>query len=180
MSNFLGTTILCVKRDNYVVIGGDGQMTFGNIILKKNVEKVKFLFKKSVIAGFAGSTSDALTLFEKFEEKLELYSGNISRASVELGKYWRSDKNLKRLEALLIVADISKLYLLSGNGDVLEPDSDIMAIGSGGQYAHSAALALLKYTKLSAREIVYRSLSIAAEICIYTNFNIIVKELKMR
>lgn len=178
MTNFLGTTILCVKRENYVVIGGDGQVSVGNTILKKNVEKVKYLFKNSVIAVFAGSTADSLTLFEKFEEKLELYSGNISRASVELGRYWRSDKNLKRLEALLIVADTHKIYLLSGNGDVLEPDGDIIAIGSGGQYAHASALALLKYTKLSAKDIVYRSLSIAADICVYTNCNITIKELK--
>ena len=179
MSKFLGTTILCVRRNNHVVIGGDGQVTFGNTVIKKNVEKVKFLFNNSVITGFAGSTADAFTLFEKFEEKLELYSGNISRAAVELGKYWRSDKNLKRLEALLIAADSSKLYLLSGNGDVLEPENDIIAIGSGGQYAHASALSLFKYTNLSAKDIVYRSLSIAAEICIYTNFNITIKELKI-
>ena len=177
MPNFFGTTILCVKRKNSVAMGGDGQVTFGNVILKKNVEKIKFLFDKSIIAGFAGGTADAITLFEKFEEKLELYSGNISRSAIEFGKYWRSDKNLKRLEALLIVANLSNLFLLSGNGDIIEPEKDVIAIGSGGQYAYSSALSLLKYTKLSAKDIVYRSLIIASEVCIYTNSNITIKEL---
>jgi len=179
MVNFCGTTILCVRRGDYVVMGGDGQVTFGHVILKKSVKKVRFLFKDSVIAGFAGSTADAFTLFEKFEEKLELYYGNISRSAVEFGKYWRSDKVLRRLEALLIVADSNKSFLLSGNGDVLEPEDDVIAIGSGGQYAHASALSLLKHTKLSAKDIVYKSLNIAAEICIYTNFNIVMKEIKM-
>lgn len=180
MSSFYGTTILCVRKNNCVVMGGDGQVTFGNVVLKNNVKKIRFLFNKSVIAGFAGSTADAFTLFEKFEEKLELYYGNISRAAVEFGKYWRSDRILRRLEALLIVADATRSFLLSGNGDVLEPEDNVLAIGSGGQYAQAAALSLFRYTKLSARDIVVKSLDIAASICIYTNFNTVIKELRVK
>lgn len=177
MIKFNSTTILCVRRNNKVVMGGDGQVTFGNTIFKKSVEKVKFLFKESVIAGFAGAAADSFTLFEKFEEKLELYYGNISRAAIEFGKYWRSDKFMRKLEALLIVADCKNSFLLSGNGDVLEPEDNVIAIGSGGQYAHASAISLMKHTNLSAKDIVYNSLKIASEICIYTNSNIVIKEL---
>jgi len=180
MSSFCGTTILCVRRDNFVVMGGDGQVTFGHVILKNNVKKIRFLFKKKVIAGFAGSTADSFTLFERFEEKLESYYGNITRAAVEFGKYWRSDRILRRLEALLIVADSNRSFLLSGNGDVLEPEENILAIGSGGHYAQAAALSLIKCTKLSARDIVVKSLDVAASICVYTNFNTVIKELKIK
>lgn len=171
------TTILCVKRNNFVAMGGDGQMTIGNTILKNNVKKVRFLFKRKVLAGFAGSTADSVSLFEKFEEKLELFHGNLPRAAIEFGRYWRSDRILKRLEALLIVADINKLFLLTGSGDVIEPENNIISIGSGGQYAQAAAIALLKYTDLTAKDIVKNSLIIASDICIYSNSNIIVEEL---
>lgn len=173
-----GTTILCVKKDNSVAMGGDGQITFGNTILKKNAKKVRLLFKEKVLAGFAGSTADAFTLFEKFEEKLELYHGNIARAAVEFGKHCRSDRMLKKSEAMLIVADIHKLYLLTGNGDVIEPDTDIISIGSGGQYAQAAAMALIKHTNLPTKDIVKNSLDIASNICIYSNSNITIEELK--
>lgn len=179
MGFFKGTTILCVRRNNSVVIGGDGQVTFGNTILKKSSKKVRCLFKNSVLAGFAGSTADAFTLFDKFEEKLELHYGNISRAVVDFGKYWRSDKILRRLEALLIVADIKKSFLLSGCGDVIEPENNIVAIGSGGQYAYASALSLMKYTKFSAKDIVLNSLNIASDICIYTNFHISIEKLEL-
>lgn len=179
MKKFNGTTIICVRKDGELAIGGDGQVTFGNMILKKNVEKIKFLFNESVVTGFSGSTADALTLFEKFEEKLELYHGNMSKAAIEFGKYWRSDKNMKKLEALLIIADKKNTFLLTGNGDILEPENDIIAIGSGGQFAYAAALALIRNTKLKAKEIVSQSLKIASDICIYTNSNLIIKELKL-
>lgn len=177
MNNFHATTILCVKKDNKVVMGGDGQVSFGNTILKKNAEKIKFLFNNSVLAGFSGSTADAFTLFEKFEERLELYQGNIYRAILEFSKYWRSDKIIRKLEALLIIANIKNIFLLSGNGDIIEPENDIIAIGSGGNYAYAAALALIRNTKLESKEIVKQSLKIASEICIYTNSNLIIKEL---
>ncbi|HIH2763640.1 MAG TPA: ATP-dependent protease subunit HslV [Candidatus Azoamicus sp.] len=173
-----GTTILCVKKDNCVAMGGDGQITLGNTILKNNAKKVRFLFKNKFLAGFAGSTSDSFTLFEKIEEKLELYHGNISRAVIEFGKYWRSDRNLKKLDALLIITDIKTSFLLSGNGDVIEPETNIISIGSGGQYAQSAAIALSNYTNQSAKEIVKNSLYIASNICIYSNSNITIEELK--
>lgn len=178
MKDIRGTTIVCVRKKDSVVIGGDGQVTFGDRILKSKAEKVRFLFNDKVLVGFAGSTSDAFTLFDRFEKKLELYHGNITRASVELSKDWRMDKVLRRLDALLIAADCSKTYVLSGSGDVIEPDCGIISIGSGGHYAQAAALALFYNTEFSSREIVEKSLDIAAGICIYTNFNKTIKELK--
>src|SRR3989338_10193656 len=175
---FKGTTILCVRKNGALAIGGDGQVSFANTILKQKASKIRLLGEGKVIAGFAGSTADAFTLFEKFEAKLEQYRGNITRASVELAKDWRTDRILRRLEALLIVADKSKTFTISGNGDVVEPDEDIAAVGSGGPYAFAAAKALIKNSKLSAKEIVEQSMKIAADICIYTNENITIEELK--
>ena len=171
-----GTTILGVRRAGSVAIGGDGQVTLGNTVMKGNARKVRRLANDKVIAGFAGGTADAFTLFERFEGKLEKY-GNLTRAAIELAKDWRSDRYLRRLEALLLVGDPEKLFVISGNGDVIEPEHDVAAIGSGGQYALAAARALLEGSTLGAREIVERSLNIAAEICIYTNRNLIVEEL---
>jgi ATP-dependent HslUV protease, peptidase subunit HslV len=171
-----GTTILGVRRGGSVAIGGDGQVTLGNTVMKGNARKVRRLAGDKVIAGFAGGTADAFTLFERFEGKLEKY-GNLTRAAIELAKDWRSDRYLRRLEALLLVGDPEKLFVISGNGDVIEPEHDVAAIGSGGQYALAAARALLEGSTLGAREIVERSLTIAAEICIYTNRNLIVEEL---
>lgn len=159
-------------------MGGDGQVSFGNTVLKKSANKIRLLGEGKVVAGFAGSTADAFTLFEKFEAKLEQYRGNLMRASVELAKDWRTDKILRRLEALLIVADQTKTLTLSGNGDVIEPDDDIAAVGSGGPYALAAARALLKYSKLEAKEVVEEALKIAAGICIYTNEQLTIEELK--
>lgn len=173
-----GTTILCVKKDNCIAMGGDGQITMGHTILKHSAKKIRFLFKNKVLAGFAGSTADSFALFEKFEEKLELFHGNISRAAIEFGKHWRSDRILKKLEALLIVSDINKSFLLTGNGDVIEPENNIISIGSGGQYAQAAAIALSTYTNQTAKEIVKNSLIIASNICIYSNLNITIEELK--
>ncbi|HIH2763312.1 MAG TPA: ATP-dependent protease subunit HslV [Candidatus Azoamicus sp.] len=173
-----GTTIICVKKNNSVALGGDGQVTLGNTILKSNAKKIRFLFKNKVLAGFAGSVADSFTLFEKFEEKLDLFQGNISRAAVEFGKHWRSDKILRKLDALLVVTDINKSFLLSGNGDVIEPENNIISIGSGGQYAQAAALALSNHTNQTAKEIVKNSLYIASNICIYSNSNIVIEELK--
>lgn len=175
---FHATTILCVRKNGALAIGGDGQVSFSNTILKKKANKIRVLGDGKVVAGFAGSTADAFTLFEKFEAKLEQYRGNITRAAVELAKDWRTDKMLRRLEALLIVADRSKTFTISGNGDVVEPDEDIAAVGSGGPYAFAAAKALIKNSKLSAKEIVEQSMKIAADICIYTNDNITIEELK--
>ena len=171
-----GTTILGVRRGGSVAIGGDGQVTLGNTVMKGNARKVRRLADGKVLAGFAGGTADAFTLFERFEGKLEKY-GNLTRAAIELAKDWRSDRYLRRLEALLLVGDPEKLFVISGNGDVIEPEHDVAAIGSGGQYALAAARALLEGSTLGAREIVERSLNIAAEICIYTNRNLIVEEL---
>jgi ATP-dependent HslUV protease subunit HslV len=171
-----GTTILGVRRGGSVAIGGDGQVTLGNTVMKGNARKVRRLAGDKVIAGFAGGTADAFTLFERFEGKLEKY-GNLTRAAIELAKDWRSDRYLRRLEALLLVGDPEKLFVISGNGDVIEPEHDVAAIGSGGQYALAAARALLEGSTLGAREVVERSLNIAAEICIYTNRNLIVEEL---
>jgi ATP-dependent HslUV protease, peptidase subunit HslV len=171
-----GTTILGVRRAGAVAIGGDGQVTLGNTVMKGNARKVRRLANDKVIAGFAGGTADAFTLFERFEGKLEKY-GNLTRAAIELAKDWRSDRYLRRLEALLLVGDPEKLFVISGNGDVIEPEHDVAAIGSGGQYALAAARALLEGSTLGAREIVERSLNIAAEICIYTNRNLLVEEL---
>ncbi len=174
---FRGTTVLAVKHNNNLAMGCDGQVTFGETVLKSRAVKVRRISNRNVMAGFAGSVADALTLFEKFEEKLETYSGNISRAAVELTRDWRMDRMLRRLEAILIVGDSKNLYLLSGNGEVIEPDDGVIGIGSGGQYATAAARALIRNTDLSAREIVQKSLEVAAEICIYSNTNIIVEEI---
>jgi len=171
-----GTTILAVRRKGSVVIGGDGQVTLGNTVMKSNARKVRRLFNDKVLAGFAGGTADAFTLFERFEGKLEKY-GNLTRAAIELAKDWRSDRYLRRLEALLLVADPSKILVISGNGDVIEPELDAAAIGSGGQFALSAARALVESSDLDARSIVERSLNIAADICIYTNRNLVIDEL---
>ena len=177
METFHGTTILSVRRDNTVVIGGDGQVTLGNTVMKGNARKVRRLYNDKVLAGFAGATADAFTLFEKFEGKLEQYSGNLMRAAVELAKDWRTDKVLRNLEALLSVADKNNSLIISGNGDVIEPEDNVIAIGSGGAYAQAAARALLYNTDLSAREIVEKSLKIAADICIYTNNNLTIESL---
>jgi ATP-dependent HslUV protease subunit HslV len=178
MEQFRGTTILSVRRNGKVVIGGDGQVSMGNTVMKGNARKVRRLYKGKVLAGFAGATADAFTLFERFEGKLEKHSGHLVRAAVELAKDWRTDRMLRRLEALLCVADSKASLILTGNGDVVEPENDLMAIGSGGPYAQSAALALLENTELSAREIVEKGLAIAADICVYTNHNRVIEELE--
>jgi ATP-dependent HslUV protease, peptidase subunit HslV len=171
------TTVLCVRQDGKVVIGADGQVTFQNTVLKHTAKKIRRLYNDKVLAGFAGATSDAFALFQRFEAKLEEYNGNIARAAVELSKDWRTDKILRRLEAMLIVANEEKMYILSGTGDIIEPDENILAIGSGGPFAQAAALALSRETKLGARAIVERSLAIASDICIYTNKNFTIEEL---
>src|SRR5512139_3493385 len=165
-----GTTILCVRRDGRVAMGGDGQVTLGNTVMKSNARKVRRLHEGKVIAGFAGGTADAFTLFERFEAKLQQY-GNLMRAAIELAKDWLSDRSLRRLEALLCVADAAHSLVISGNGDVIEPEHDLMAVGSGGAFAQAAATALLEHTTMDARGIVEASLGIAADICIYTNRN---------
>lgn len=174
---FKGTTILCVRKNGSVAIGGDGQVTLGNTVLKHNANKIRRMYKENVVAGFAGATADAFTLFEKFEEKIEAYSGNITRAAVELAKEWRTDKILRRLEALLIVADQAHTFIITGTGDVLEPEDGIAAIGSGGPYAQSAAKALLNHSQLGPREIVEEAMSITSKICIYTNETLNIEEL---
>lgn len=171
MEQYRGTTIVCVRRDKTVVIGGDGQVSQGNTILKGNARKVRRLYQNKVIAGFAGGTADAFTLFERFEAKLEAYQGHLTRAAVELAKDWRTDKILRRLEALLCVADSKDSLIITGNGDVIEPEEGIIAIGSGGPFAQSAAKALMHNTQLDAKSIVEKSLQIAADICVYTNHN---------
>jgi ATP-dependent HslUV protease subunit HslV len=171
LEQFHGTTILSVRRDNSVVIGGDGQVSLGDTIMKGNARKVRRLYKNQVIAGFAGGTADAFLLFELFEGKLEQHGGQMVRAAVELAKEWRSDRALRRLEALLCVADAEASLIISGNGDVIEPEDSLMAVGSGGAYAQAAARAMLETTTLSAREIVEKGLHIAGDICIYTNHN---------
>ena len=174
---FHSTTILCVRRDNKVAMASDGQVTMGNTVLKHNARKIRRMYNDKVLGGFAGATADAFTLFEKFEAKLETYKGNITRAAVELAKDWRTDKILRRLEALLIVADAEHTLILSGTGDVIEPETGIAAIGSGGTYAQAAARALLDNSELSARLIVDKAMDIAADICIYTNKNITIEEI---
>ncbi|WOJ92629.1 ATP-dependent protease subunit HslV [Congregibacter variabilis] len=169
MEQFRGTTILCVRRGNSVVVGGDGQVSMGNTIMKGNARKVRRLYKDQVLAGFAGGTADAFTLFELFEAQLEKHNGQLVRAAVELAKAWRTERSLRQLEALLAVADKETSLVISGNGDVIEPENNLIAIGSGGSFAQAAAMALLDNTELSAREIVEKSLGIAADICIYTN-----------
>jgi ATP-dependent HslUV protease, peptidase subunit HslV len=173
-----GTTILSVRRGGVVVIGGDGQVTQGHTVMKGNARKVRRLYKDQVIAGFAGGTADAFTLFERFEAKLEMHQGHLTRAAVELAKDWRTDKMLRRLEALLLVADKKASLIITGNGDVIEPEMGVMAIGSGGPYAESSARALFHNTELSALEIVKKSLQIAADLCIYTNHNLTIEQLE--
>lgn len=177
MEKIRGTTILSVRRNGKVVIGGDGQVSMGNTVMKGNARKVRRLYKDRVLAGFAGATADAFTLFERFEAKLEKHHGNLTRAAVELAKDWRTDRMLRKLEALLAVADQDTSLIITGNGDVVEPEHGIIAIGSGGPFAQSAARALLENTELSAHDIVERSLHIAADICIYTNRNLTIEEL---
>lgn len=177
MEQYHGTTILLVRRGNKVVIGGDGQVTLGNTVLKGNARKVRRLYQDRVIAGFAGGTADAFTLFERFERKLDMHHGHLMRAAVELAKDWRTDKILRRLEALLAVADSKASLIITGNGDVIEPEGGVIAIGSGGPFAQSAARALFENTKLSALEVVKKSLEIAGDICIYTNHNLTIEEL---
>jgi len=177
LEQFRGTTILSVRSKNKVVIGGDGQVSLGNTIMKGNARKVRRLYNNKVIAGFAGGTADAFTLFERFEAKLEKHSGNLTRAAVELAKDWRTDRILRRLEALLAVADKTASLIITGNGDVIEPENGLIAIGSGGPYAQSAARALLDNSELDARSIVEKGLIIASEICIYTNSNLTIEEL---
>ena len=176
MEQFRGTTIVSVRRNGRVAMAGDGQVSMGNTIMKGNARKVRLLAGGKVIAGFAGGTADAFTLFELFEAKLEQY-GNLTRAAIELAKDWRTDRRLRRLEALLCVANEDASLIISGNGDVIEPEDDLMAIGSGGPFAQAAAKALLQNTELGAREIVEKALEIAAEICVYTNRNVVVEEL---
>ncbi len=177
MEQYRGTTILSVRRDDNVVIGGDGQVSLGDTVMKGNARKVRRLYNGKILAGFAGGTADAFTLFERFEAKLQKHQGHLMRSAVELAKDWRTDRMLRRLEAMLCVADTETSLIISGNGDVIEPEDSIMAIGSGGHYAKSAALALLQNTELSAREIVEKGLAIAADICIYTNANLTIEEL---
>ena len=172
-----GTTILSVRRGNGVVIGGDGQVTLGNTIMKGNARKVRRLYKDQIIAGFAGGTADAFTLFERFEAKLEKHQGHLTRSAVELAKDWRTDRILRRLEAVLAVADKTASLIITGQGDVIEPEGGLIAIGSGGPYAQAAARALLDSTELGARDIVERALNIAADICIYTNRNLTIEVL---
>lgn len=178
MEPLKGTTILSVRRNGRVVIGGDGQVSMGNTVMKGNARKVRLLYKERVLAGFAGATADAFTLFERFEGKLEKHHGHLTRSAVELAKDWRTDRSLRRLEALLCVADTKASLIISGTGDVIEPEDSLMAIGSGGSFAQSAARALLDNTDLSAREIVEKSLGIAADICVYTNHNLVLEELE--
>lgn len=178
MTNMHGTTIVSVRRDNKVVVGGDGQVTLGNaVVVKANARKVRRLYNNKILAGFAGGTADAFTLFERFEAKLETHQGNLLRAAVELAKDWRTDRMLRRLEAMLIVADNKSSLIISGNGDVIEPENSLVAIGSGGAYAKAAAQALLENTALDARQITEKALSIAADICIYTNKNFTIETL---
>ena len=179
MNQYRGTTIISVRRNGKVAIAGDGQVSMGNTIMKGNARKVKTLTSGKVIAGFAGGTADAFTLFELFESKHEQY-GNLTRAAIELAKEWRMDKRLRRLEALLCVADDTSSFIISGNGDVIEPENNLMAIGSGGPYAQGAALALIKNTKLSAMSIVKEALKIAGDICVFTNQNIVTEELSTK
>jgi ATP-dependent HslUV protease subunit HslV len=177
LDQYRGTTILSVRRNGKVVIGGDGQVSMGNTVMKGNARKVRRLYHDQVLAGFAGGTADAFTLFELFEAQLEKYQGNLVRAAVELAKAWRTEQSLRKLEALLAVADKTTSLIITGNGDVIEPEDNLIAIGSGGPYAQSAARALLDNTKLSAPDIVKKGLSIAGDICVYTNHNHTIEEL---
>ena len=177
MEQFHGTTIVSVRRGDQVCIGGDGQVTIGNTVMKGNARKVRRLYHNQVLAGFAGGTADAFTLFERFDAKLEKHQGNLTKAAVELAKDWRQDRILRRLEAILAVADTETSLIITGNGDVMEPENGIIAVGSGGPFAQAAALALLRNTKLPARAIVEEALKAAGEICIYTNSNFTIDEL---
>jgi ATP-dependent HslUV protease subunit HslV len=177
MAQMHGTTILSVRRDGRVAMGGDGQVTMGNTVVKANARKVRRLYKDQILAGFAGGTADAFTLFERFEAKLDKHQGQLTRAAVELAKDWRSDRMLRRLEALLAVADRTASLIISGNGDVIEPEAGLIAIGSGGPYAQAAARALLEHSTLDARAITEQALNIAGDICIYTNRNVTIEEL---
>ncbi len=179
MEQYQGTTIVSVRRENKVVIGGDGQVSQGNTIMKGNACKVRRLYKDQVVAGFAGGTADAFTLFERFEEQLEKHHGKLVRSAVELAKLWRTERALRRLEALLVVADKESSLVVTGNGDVIEPEDSIMAIGSGGPFALAASRALIQNTNLDARVIVEKSLAIAADICVYTNMNVTIEELNI-
>lgn len=178
MEQYRGTTILSYRRNGQVVIGGDGQVSLGNTVMKGNARKVRRLYNDKVIAGFAGGTADAFTLFERFEAKLEIHQGNLTRSALELAKDWRTDRMMRRLEALLAVADQETSLIITGNGDVIEPEHGLMAIGSGGPFAQSAAIALMENTDLSARDIVEKGLNIAADICIYTNRNLTIETLE--
>lgn len=177
MEQYHGTTILCVRRENHVVIGGDGQVSMGNTVMKGNARKIRRLYHDKVIAGFAGGTADAFTLIERFEGKLEKYSGHMVRSAVELAKDWRTDRMLRKLEALLLVADENETLVITGNGDVIEPEHGAVAIGSGGHYALSAARALHENSDLGAREIVEKSMGIAADVCVFTNQSLVMEEL---
>lgn len=178
MEQFHGTTIVCVRRGNHVALGGDGQVTLGNIIIKGTARKIRRLYHDKILAGFAGATADAFTLQERFEAKLEKHQGNLMRAAVELTRDWRTDRALRRLEAMLIVADREHTLVLTGNGDVLEPENGLAAIGSGGAYAQSAAMALLRHTELAPEVIVKQSLDIAGDLCIYTNHQHLIETLE--
>ncbi len=177
-ATYRGTTVLAIKKDNTLAMGCDGQVTLGDTVIKSQAVKLRKVYNDKVLTGFAGSVADALTLFERFEQKLESYSGNIPRSVVELARDWRLDRALRRLEAVLIVGNPQHLYLISGNGEIIEPDDGILGIGSGGNYALAAARALVRNTSLSALEIVKQSLLIASEICIYSNSNIVIEEIK--
>ncbi|MDF1678574.1 MAG: ATP-dependent protease subunit HslV [Legionellaceae bacterium] len=177
MEQFRGTTILSVRDGKQVVIGGDGQVSQGNTVMKGNARKVRRLYQDKVIAGFAGGTADAFTLFERFESKLEMHQGHLVRAAVELAKDWRTDKMLRRLEALLVVADVKASLIITGNGDVIEPEGGLMAIGSGGPFAQAAARAMIENTKLSPLKIVEKGLNIAADMCVYTNHHLTIEKL---
>jgi len=177
MDQFDGTTILSVRRGAHVVLGGDGQVSLGNTVMKGNARKVRRLYQDKILAGFAGGTADAFTLFDRFEAKLDEHYGNMTRAAVELAKDWRTDRILRRLEAMLIVADEKLSYVISGNGDVIEPEHDAIAIGSGGPFALAAARGLLEHTEMDARQVVENAMKIAADICIYTNNNLVIEEL---
>ena len=177
LPHYHGTTILSVRRGTEVAMGGDGQVTLGNVVVKSTARKVRRLYHDKILAGFAGATADAFTLFERFEGKLEKHQGHLLRSAVELAKDWRTDRILRRLEAMLVVADVEASLIITGNGDVLEPERGLLAIGSGGSYAQAAAMALLDSTQLPADEIVRKSLDIAAELCIYTNHNLVIEKL---
>lgn len=175
---FRGTTILCAKRGNQMVIGGDGQVTLGHVVMKGNARKVRRLYNGQVIAGFAGATADAFTLFERFEGRLQAHNGQLMRAAVEMAKDWRTDRALRKLEAMMLVADQDNMLLISGTGDVIEPQEDFIAIGSGGNYAYAAAAALMQNTDLCAKDVVEKGLTIAADLCIYTNHNFTIETLE--